>query len=221
MLIKVVASGSAGNCYILENDKEALVIECGKPYPNVMKALNFNISKIKGCLVSHTHNDHSKYANQFERSGFQIFKPYVDLKEFPMVEYGGFKVIAFPLEHDVPCYGFYIEHEDIGKLVYASDTEYVKYRFKDINHILIEANYSKQILCEAVSEVKTHIVTGHMEINTACRFVKKNKTDKLKTVVLLHLSEMNSDREQFMDEIQDVANCSCYIATQNQVIELE
>ena len=55
MELKVLGSGSSGNCYILENDNEALIIEAGLPFMEVKKALNFNVMKIKAVLVSHTH----------------------------------------------------------------------------------------------------------------------------------------------------------------------
>ena len=32
MRLKVLGSGSSGNCYILENDNEALIIEAGLPF---------------------------------------------------------------------------------------------------------------------------------------------------------------------------------------------
>ena len=59
MKLKVLGSNSLGNCYILENKDEALILEAGIKLVNVKKALNYNISKIVGCLVSHEHNDHA------------------------------------------------------------------------------------------------------------------------------------------------------------------
>lgn len=55
MKLKVLGSGSSGNCYILENDTEALIIEAGVPFMEVKKALDFNISKIQGVVISHEH----------------------------------------------------------------------------------------------------------------------------------------------------------------------
>lgn len=58
MKLKVIGSGSSGNCYILESDNEALVIEAGLPFMEVKKALNFNIMKIKAVIITHIHSDH-------------------------------------------------------------------------------------------------------------------------------------------------------------------
>jgi metal-dependent hydrolase (beta-lactamase superfamily II) len=54
-MLKVINSSSKGNSYILESDNEALLIEAGCRFADVKKMLNFNISKIKGLVVSHEH----------------------------------------------------------------------------------------------------------------------------------------------------------------------
>ena len=55
MKIKVLNSNSNGNCYILENDKSCLVIECGVAFSEIKKGLNFNTSKIDMLVVTHEH----------------------------------------------------------------------------------------------------------------------------------------------------------------------
>ena len=55
MELTVLSSSSKGNCYILQNDNEALVIEAGVSLLEVKKAVGFNISKIRGVLISHEH----------------------------------------------------------------------------------------------------------------------------------------------------------------------
>ena len=55
MKLKVLGSGSAGNCYLLQNEKEILIIECGISYKKILQRLNFNLSSVVGCLISHEH----------------------------------------------------------------------------------------------------------------------------------------------------------------------
>ena len=62
MELRVLGSSSSGNCYILDNGNEALIIEAGIRFIDVKKALDFNIRKVVGCLITHQHNDHAKYA---------------------------------------------------------------------------------------------------------------------------------------------------------------
>ena len=56
MLLKCVNTGSQiGNCYILENDTEALILDAGVRYKDVAKSLNYDFSKVSGILLSHEH----------------------------------------------------------------------------------------------------------------------------------------------------------------------
>lgn len=55
MEFKVIGSGSSGNCYLLESETECLVIEAGISFLEVKKALDFNIRKIVGVVISHRH----------------------------------------------------------------------------------------------------------------------------------------------------------------------
>ena len=55
MILKVLGSSSRGNGYILETDKEALVLEGGVSLTQVKKAMDFNTSKIVGVCISHEH----------------------------------------------------------------------------------------------------------------------------------------------------------------------
>ena len=72
MELKVLGSSSSGNCYILDNGSEALIIEAGIRFMEVKKALDFNISKVVGCLITHWHNDHAKYIKSMVDCGFHV-----------------------------------------------------------------------------------------------------------------------------------------------------
>lgn len=56
MFIETLDSGSSGNAYILGNANERLLIECGVPGKEMLKAVKFNTTSIAGCLVSHEHS---------------------------------------------------------------------------------------------------------------------------------------------------------------------
>ena len=72
MELKVLGSSSSGNCYILDNGNEALIIEAGIRFLDVKKALGFQIRKVVGCLVTHQHNDHAKYIKSMADCGFYV-----------------------------------------------------------------------------------------------------------------------------------------------------
>ena len=220
MKLKVLGSSSAGNCYLLENDTECLVIEAGVPLKDVKIALDFNVRKIVGVVVSHSHGDHAKYAAEYKKAGISVFQLYETSDENQIRKYGNFIITAFPLVHDVPCHGFYILHDDFGKLIYATDTEYIKWRFKNVNHILIEANHSTELV-DRDSAKYEHQIRGHMNFVTTCEFVRVNKSPNLRNVVLIHLSSDSADEDTFLSEIKKVVDCDVYIAHKGLSISLD
>ena len=232
MRLKVLGSSSAGNCYILESDAEALIIEAGLPFKEVKIALDFNISKIVGLICTHRHKDHSGFVAEYERAGIPVFKPYDGMKDMDLQGGAGFIIQAFPNRDkdgkwlhgygdgtECPCYGFYVQHPDIGSLVYATDAEYIRWRFKGINHILVEANYSKDLVSD-IPEKRRHVLTGHMEIGTTCEFLKANNNSGLRNVILLHLSGDSADAGNFMVKAKKVVDCPVYVARKGLEVDL-
>lgn len=182
-------------------------------------ALDFNISKVVGVLVSHQHGDHAKYVEEYKEVGVPIIAPWTVGEEI-RGRIGKFTIQSFPLVHDVQCSGFLLHHPEIGKLVYITDTEYCKYRFKSLNHILVEANYSLDCMEPTDSPKRSHVLTGHMSIDTTVEFLQANKSPELLNVVLLHLSESNSDEAQFKAAAEAVADCPVWVADKGLEIEL-
>ena len=67
-------------------------------------------------------------------------------------------------------------------MVYITDTEYCKFRFNKVNHILVEANYSPACMESTGNPKRTHVLTGHMSIDTAVEFLKANQSPALRNV---------------------------------------
>ena len=55
MFLNVIKSGSEANGYVLQNDNEALILECGCSFLECKKVLGFNVKKVTACLISHGH----------------------------------------------------------------------------------------------------------------------------------------------------------------------
>ncbi len=120
---------------------------------------------------------------------------------------------------ECPCYGFLIQHPEMGRLLYITDTELVKWRFKNINHILISANYQSKYITDDDAK-RNHVLRGHMELETVKEFVKANKSNALRNVILCHLSQENIDPIEAQTEVEKVANCPVYVAKKGFEIEL-
>ena len=65
MNLSVLNSSSAGNCYVFQNKTEALIVEAGVRFSELQKALDFNVRKVVGCIITHEHGDHSAYVSDF------------------------------------------------------------------------------------------------------------------------------------------------------------
>lgn len=55
MFVRCIGTGSIGNSYALHNNNEVLLLDLGLPKREIVKALNYNISNIVGCVISHEH----------------------------------------------------------------------------------------------------------------------------------------------------------------------
>ena len=235
MILRVLGSSSSGNCYLLENETECLMIECGIPIKEVKKAMNFNMRKIVGCIASHRHNDHIRHLKEVLECGIPIYTNDETVESVEVIYgellhgvpekkpfmLGNFKITPFYVPHDnTPCFAYQIYHEDIGKLLFLTDLEYCKYRFKGINQILVEANYSKDIINQDNPNFE-HVARGHMELETTLGFLNTNVNPSLMNVVLLHLSDSNSNSEYFSQKVKEVVqSANVYVADKGMEIEL-
>ena len=211
MVLKVLGSESAGNCYTLETDAEVLILEARIRLQYVKKALDYDLSKVLGCLVTHSHGDHAKCARDYMRCGIDIYASQETLEakyldghrakvytETPF-KVGSFKVKAFRVPHGVPCFGFLISHPESGLILFITDAAYIPYQFNNLNQILIEANYEDGLL------TSDRAVGHHMSLDTCLEFLEKNEMGHVRNVVLLHLSSGNSDAKSFLQSVKEIA----------------
>lgn len=230
--MKCLGSGSSGNCYLLSTETETLVLDCGLPIREIKKGLDWDISKVVGVLCSHVHSDHAKAVKDFENTGIPVFAPYKSLEPMSFKDGSQVKVQAFDLTDkngkfmhtnndgsECPCYGFLIEHEDMGKLLYITDTELVKWRFSGINHILISCNYQKKYISDSAK--RNHVLRGHMELETVRDFINANKSNALRTVILCHLSQDSADPEECLSEVQKVIGEGVNVFVAHKGLEVE
>lgn len=222
MKLIVCGTGSSGNTYLLTSETETLVLDCGMPFLEVKKALDFNISNICGAVVSHCHFDHAKYIHEYETAGIPVWKPYEDENLRQSTCLGGFRIHSFDVVHNVPCVGYLVEHKDLGKMLYATDTAYLKYRFKDLDTILIEANWGSKYVHKEEAKYM-HTLQHHMSIDTCLDAIRANTNVRLSHIILCHLSNGNSHAEAFLEAAKAIAppGCTVNIAESGMEIDLD
>lgn len=203
-MIKCLGSGSKGNGWLLDDGKEVLIVDCGVPIKDCKIAIGFQINRVVGCIVSHQHKDHAGYISQYEGCGLKVYKPYEAIGDIGYARFGSFFIQSFPLVHDVPCFGFLISNPTMGRILYATDTEYIRYRFRNLNYIIVEANYANELLDDDLEDTvkRNHVLRGHMELQTTKRFLRNNVDENTRAVVLAHLSNENADGNLFISEIE-------------------
>ena len=229
MKLKCTATGSSGNTYALISDTgEILLLDLGVSEKTIKKGIDWKISNVVGAVISHGHKDHSLSVEDFKSMGIQILAPYLG-NSCKSMNMGGFTVKPFDLTtidgswthtdangEPCPIYGFLITHKEMGKMLYITDTNLIKWRFKYINHILLGVNYDKDLIDNEDSAKVNHVYRGHMSIDTACDFVKANNSKDLQNVIMCHLSKNNADKDLFIDKMKktvpnvnaDVAECN-------------
>lgn len=217
MKLTCLGSSSAGNCYLLQADSgEALILDCGIPIKEIKKGLDWNIKGIMGVLCTHKHSDHNKSLKDFINMGIPVFAPYLSLESMKMET--EFNIRMFDLTtidgswthtnaDGTPCpiYGFLITHREMGRMLYITDCELIKWKFRDINHILLGVNYDKDLV-DTDNPKANHVFRGHLSIDTACDFVKANDSDSLQNVIMCHLSSENADKDIFIEKMENAVN---------------
>lgn len=232
MDIQPIASSSSGNCYYITDGKTTLLLDCGIPYREIQKRLNFQTSDIAGVLLSHEHGDHSKSARDVLKAGLDIYsqqetfdalqlnthriRPIISKQQFNI---GSWIILPFDLQHDCPNLGFLLQSQVTGeKLLYATDTFYIRYRFTGLTHIMIECNHSYKILRENVAagripaEHKNRLIRSHFSLENVIEFLKSNDLSTVREIWLIHLSSGNSDAALFKREVQSVTGKPVYVA---------
>lgn len=242
MKLQVLGSSSSGNCYLIEVKKEKLILDAGVNFKTVQKKMKFNFDGVEGVLITHEHMDHLKYATNFAINGINIyasegtlkkqnltgyrFKTIKALKQF---EIGNFIILPFDIQHDAAePLGFLIQHKITEeKLLYATDTYYIKYKFKKLNYLLLECNYIQNISKENIKNGVinttryTRLLESHFSLENVIKFLKSNDLSSAKHIVLCHLSDTNSDQEIMQKRVYEETKIPTTIARPGLDLELK
>lgn len=238
MFLKIISTGSHGNAYLLGNESEALLIECGVNIREIKKAIDFDLKKITACILTHEHLDHSKAIKEVLGAGIQVFATEGthkaretdshhranNLEKGKKVKLGNFTVLPFQVEHDAADpVGFIIHHKETGNVLFLTDSYYTKYTFKNLNNIIIEANYCPEIAKRQMSEqmfLHDRVLQSHMSIEQCINTLSANDLSKVNNIVLIHLSDRNSNEKEFVDKVEKAIGKAVTAARDNMILEL-
>lgn len=219
MNIKVVGSSSKGNCYIINNE---LILDAGMSFKDIQIACNFNFIG-KTAFITHEHKDHSLSVEKLTEYSVVVYmskgtketlglkhhniKTIPALKQFKV---GNYTIMPFDVQHDAAePLGFLICDSRTGeKLLFATDTYFIKYKFDKVDYFLLECNYSEKIVEKELENgslnpaLAKRLLTSHFSLENVIIFLKGLDLKYTKLVMLIHLSDNNSDAESFCREIE-------------------
>lgn len=225
MIITCVASGSKGNCYVLNEFGKMLILDCGQSvkWKEVQKACGFRMDNVDGVLYTHIHGDHFGHVKDFKSFGIECYGNsevaeqdssinMVTERRRRLIE-GGWSIVPWDVPHTgseglkCACSAFYIESPSGGRVTYITDFLYSPFTFKSLNveYMLIACNHDDDIEWDSASAKSIHTASGHSSLSTVKELVRVNKTDSLKQVILCHLSAVNATPEKMVSEVSEAA----------------
>lgn len=223
MKITVIASGSSGNCYLIQSEKANVLIEAGVNPKLIKKKTGLNFSQITGILISHKHKDHSAYAGKIASDyGVKIYgnadtlesikEKCINkevLKPMKSLYLKDLYVTPLQLNHDVDCLGFIIVDTNTQeKLLFFTDTNSLNYELPQFDYVMAECNYDEKVLMQNVVNGRIdrtyaeRVRKTHFSIDKLERFIKEQK--KLQKLYIMHLSNDNSNADEFVTKLQAI-----------------
>ncbi len=126
-------------------------------------------------------------------------------------------VKPFDTAHDCAgsC-GFLVHSVATGeRLIFATDTAYIGYRFPGVTEMAIECNYSESTIMQdskLPKKVIDRIMRTHMSAETALRWLKASDLSTVKTIWLIHASATYGDVYDAQKKIQAITHARVLVA---------
>lgn len=241
MNLHVIATGSGGNCYILDTPRGKLLLDCGVRIRDIKEALGFDLTSVVGCLLTHEHKDHSKAAAELMVLGVDVYtsagtarackleghRLHIEQDGWMFDVGRGIKVMAIATQHDAAEPLGFVINVNGEQLLYATDTYYLSYIFKGLNYIIIECNYMLDTLDANIAagriprELRRRLLKSHFELHNLVGFLQASDLKKCRQIILIHLSDGNSDARRMVSEVFLKTGIQCIAADAGMDIKLE
>ena len=221
MKVCALSSGSSGNCFYIEEDKEAILIDAGissKKIKERLAMLRLSAEKIRGIFITHEHIDHLRGADVFARefdipifatkgtinNGFLCSnnKLINQIKNDEMISLKKLKVETFRKFHSAAepvSYSIFSKKED-KKVSVITDLGHacknVAEKIAESDFLFLESNHDVNMLENGPYPyfLKKWIKSdeGHLSNIQAGLSVLEHSNSRLKNIVLSHLSKQNN-----------------------------
>ena len=227
MKVKVIASGSKGNCTLVLCNNTKILIDVGVSLPYLkssLENLSIDVDSLDAILISHTHSDHIKGLLQLVKkhkvkvySSVELLYELANLipiESIVVVEnqfmINDVKVTLIETSHDVTSYGFIIEHNN-KETVYITDTGYINKKHYSMTSnkdmYIIEANHDEEMLMNGSYpyHLKQRVIgdKGHLSNRYTGKYLTKVIGNKTKYILLAHISENNNTYDLALEQVKE------------------
>lgn len=176
-------------------------------------------------LMSTDRKDHCKAINDIMKKSVDVYASKGTLKSLgvsghkahpveamKLFSVGNFKAVPFNTQHDAAePFGFFITGPSGEKLLYITDSFYIKNRFAGINILAIECNYSDETWMPGIKPyLKKRIQRSHFSLQNVKDFIRANDMSGCREIRLIHISKSNGDPDMFVKEIQRLTGIPTY-----------
>lgn len=215
----LLASGSKGNCLVLQSGETKIMIDCGTTGRYLKQSFSdINLSKeeLNAVLITHDHSDHISQIRHFQDLNIYAPVEIPDIDSFmvrPLQKFniGTFLITPIALSHDAVNTTGYILDDNEEKLVYITDTGYVNERYfpllRDADYIILESNHDTEMLMHTrrPQYLKARICSdqGHLNNEQCADVLDHIVTKRTKMIVLAHISQEANTRQLALKTIVD------------------
>lgn len=190
---------------MIRGNETQLVIDCGSTKRHLadsFQQIRIDYRQTDALLLTHAHSDHTSQLKMFSRSLVYSPFPVPDFHWQAVIPFepfvvGEFQIMPIPLSHDSGITLGYILNTEKEKLVYITDTGYLKTDYypliENADYYVLESNHDIKMLMESKRPypLKKRIISdnGHLD-NESCSEILINVVgSRTKEVILAHLSE--------------------------------
>ncbi|MDD3233253.1 MAG: MBL fold metallo-hydrolase [Candidatus Methanomethylophilus sp.] len=227
--VHVIASGSDGNCTVIQLDDEAVMIDAGLSYRQTHKLLDqegVDEHQIKNLLITHEHSDHVAGAGPVSRklgipllcnrATFNAFDlgnvDYREIKTMGSFCLGQMEVVPLPTSHNAVEPNAYLIRADGKSVLVATDTGVLTFpcveALREADLAVIESNYDQEMLRDGPypPALKKLIASdrGHM-CNSATALAIKKTEHKDRQIFLAHLSKTNNTPDTARETVAQIS----------------
>jgi phosphoribosyl 1,2-cyclic phosphodiesterase len=234
LAVCILASGSRGNATFVSSGSTSILIDAGLSGIEIerrLKSRGLSPKDLDAILVSHEHTDHIQgvgvlsrrfnlpvYINsKTQAAAFPQIGKVHDVKNFACgstFRIDDLAIHPFSISHDAEDPVGFTVNQNGTTIGIATDlgiaTTMVKEHLKGCGLLILEANHDEDMLINGPYpwSVKQRVKsrTGHLSNAASKQLLNEIQHDRLKHVILAHLSETNNTPQKAVDEVGQALN---------------